>query len=104
VLDDIAPALTPAISGGLLLKIDVQGFEDRVIRGGRKTIAQAEAVIVEVQNAYLYDGQPTFRDIFMELDALGFAFSGVLDQHTGTDGRVLYYDAIFLKSARSGAA
>jgi hypothetical protein len=40
----------------------------------------------------------------MELDALGFAFSGVLDQHTGTDGQVLYYDAIFMKPARSGGS
>lgn len=104
VLDDVAAALSPTITDGVLVKIDVQGFEDRVIRGGRKTIAQALAVIVEIQNAYLYDGQPTFRDIFMELDALGFSFAGVLDQHTGTGGQVLYYDAIFVKSARSGGS
>lgn len=104
VLDEIAATLQPAITGGLLVKIDVQGFEDRVIRGGRKTIAQALAVIVEVQNAFLYDGQPTFRDIFMELDALGFAFSGVLDQYTGPEGQVLYYDAIFTKPAWSSGS
>lgn len=98
VLDEIAPTLVPAIEDELLVKIDVQGFEDRVIRGGRKTISRARAVIVEVQQAYLYEGQPTFRDIFLELDALGLAFTGVLDQFAGHDGRVLYYDAVFIRS------
>lgn len=98
-LDDIAPTLLPAIKDDLLVKIDVQGFEDRVIRGGRKTIARARAVVVEVQSAHLYEGQPTFRDIFMELDALGLAFTGVLDQFADMDGRVLYYDAVFVRPA-----
>lgn len=97
VLDEIAPTLNPAIEDDLLVKIDVQGFEDRVIRGGRKTVGCARAVIIEVQNAILYEGQPTFRDIFLELDALGFAFAGVLEQFAGADGQVLYYDAVFMK-------
>ncbi len=89
VLDEIASTLAPAIQDDLLVKIDVQGFEDRVIRGGRNTIARARAVVVEVQSAPLYEGQPTFREIFMELDALGFVFTGVLDQFAAADGRVL---------------
>jgi FkbM family methyltransferase len=103
VLDEIAPMLTPAIEKDLLVKIDVQGFEDRVIRGGRTTIGHARAVIVEVQSATLYEGQPTFREIFMELDALGFGFIGVLDQFAKPDGTVLYYDAVFTK-ARDGSS
>lgn len=97
VLDDISPTLRPAIEDDLLIKIDVQGFEDRVIRGGRSTIGRARAVIVEVQNASLYEGQPTFRDIFAELDAIGFAFIGVLDQFAKPDGSVLYFDAVFVR-------
>lgn len=98
VLDEIAPQLSPAIQDDLLVKIDVQGFEDRVIRGGRKTISRARAVIIEVQNAWLYEGQPTFRDIFAEFDALGFSFAGVLEQFAGSDGKVLYYDAVFTRN------
>jgi FkbM family methyltransferase len=101
-LDEIAGALDPAIEDDLLVKIDVQGYEDRVIRGGRKTIGRARAVIVEVQNAYLYEGQPTFRDIFMLLDVLGFVFSGVLDQFADNNGRVLYFDAVFMNPGEAG--
>ncbi len=103
VLDEVAPTLSPPIEDDLLVKIDVQGFEDRVIRGGRATIGRARAVVVEVQSAILYEGQPTFRDIFMELDALGFGFIGVLDQFAKPDGSVLYYDAVFMKP-REGAS
>ncbi|MBK8907409.1 MAG: FkbM family methyltransferase [Rhodospirillales bacterium] len=97
VLDDIASTLKPSIADDLLVKIDVQGFEDRVIRGGKKTIAQARAAIIEVQVAGLYVGQPSFRDLFLLMDEVGFAFIGVLDQYCDSDGRVLYFDAVFLK-------
>lgn len=99
MLDEIAPTLHPAIEEELLVKIDVQGFEDRVIRGGRKTIGRARAIVVEVQSAFLYEGQPKFRDIFLELDALGFAFVGVLEQFAKPDGSVLYFDAVFVRPA-----
>jgi len=96
-LDDVAPALAPPIEDDLLVKIDVQGFEDRVIRGGRTTIARARACIVEVQLVKLYEGQPSFRDIFLEMDSLRFDYVGNLDQYFGPSGGVLYFDAVFLK-------
>lgn len=102
VLDSIASMLDPAIENDLLIKIDVQGFEGRVIRGGRATIGRARAVIVEVQSASLYEGQSTFREIFLELDALGFAFTGVLEQFAAADGHVLYYDAVFIRPTEDG--
>jgi len=96
-LDEVAALLSPAIDVDLLIKIDVQGFEDRVVRGGRQTIKRARAAIIEIQVADLYVSQPSFRDIFLEMDHLGFAFAGVLDQYTDMCGRVLYFDAVFLK-------
>ncbi|AAU92794.1 methyltransferase, FkbM family [Methylococcus capsulatus str. Bath] len=97
-LDEVAPMLDPAIEDDLLVKIDVQGFEDRVIRGGRQTIARARAAIIEVQVEELYAGQPSFRDIFLLMDEMGFVFTGVLDQYADSEGRVLYFDAVFLKA------
>jgi FkbM family methyltransferase len=96
-LDEIVQLLDPSVEDELLVKIDVQGFEDRVIRGGRQTIARARAAIIEIQVADLYTDQPSFRDIFLEFDALGFEFTGVLDQFADKDGRVLYFDAVFIK-------
>lgn len=95
VLDEVAPSLD--IEDELLVKIDVQGFEDRVLRGGRETIARAVACIIEIQTAVLYEGQPSFRDIFLLMDQMGFDFSGILEQFVGRDGGILYYDAVFIK-------
>lgn len=103
VLDDVAPTLVPPIADDFLIKIDVQGFEDRVIRGGRQTLMRARVAIIEIQVVDLYSGQPSFRDIFLEMDGLGFAFVGVLDQYAETDSGVLYFDALFMRDQQDFA-
>jgi FkbM family methyltransferase len=81
----------------VLVKLDVQGVEDRVIRGASAVLACASVVIAEVSIDVLYDGQATFRDVFMGLDALDFDYIGNLDQaHTGS-GRVTSLDAVFIR-------
>ncbi len=95
-LDDVVAESGLDLKDDMLVKIDVQGFEDRVIRGGAKTIAQARACIIEIQVVGLYDGQPEFRDIFQLMDGLGFTFEGCLDQYFDKNGRTLYFDAVFM--------
>jgi len=95
-LDDAVADLD--LDDEILVKIDVQGFEDRVIRGGLETLARATACVVEIQSAELYEGQPDFHDVYTLLHELGFRFEGCLQQHAAPDGSVLYYDAVFLKT------
>lgn len=94
-LDDIALAL--AITPDLLIKIDTQGYEAHVIRGGRETLRSAVACIVEVQVSELYQGTSRFSDIYAELSALGFVFCGTFDQVLGREGDVLFFDGLFIK-------
>lgn len=54
------------------LKIDVQGSELVVIANGRKKLAQAVAVQVEVRFVPLYHGEPSFGDVDAELRRQGF--------------------------------
>ncbi len=54
------------------LKIDVQGAELAVLRGGRERLAQAAAVQIEVSFIPLYRRQPVWAEIDLELRALGF--------------------------------
>lgn len=93
-LDDVVlPTETP-----LFVKIDVQGFEMAVIRGGRRTLGRASALIVETSFEALYDGQPLFGEVAAELAKLGFAYRGAWDQiHSPDDGRVLQTDSIFVR-------
>ncbi|MCA9051737.1 MAG: FkbM family methyltransferase [Planctomycetaceae bacterium] len=93
-LDDVAALLD--LRGPVVAKIDVQGFEDRVIRGGEQTLASAAAVVVELSSYPLYEGQPTFADVHQQLEALGFVFRGTIDQMLSPkDGRILQFDGLF---------
>ena len=72
-LDDIAEGLT--LVDNLLVKIDVQGFEDKVFAGGTHTIRKAKALIVETSFESLYEGQPLFDEIYVTSEATGLRSS-----------------------------
>lgn len=81
----------------ILIKLDVQGYEDRVIRGGSETFRKANACIVEIGVEILYEHQATFADIVVLLGGLGYRYAGNLEQAYADDGRVVSVDAVFLK-------
>jgi len=66
-LDDIAE-----ITAIDFLKVDVQGFELAVLQNGRKKLADAVAIQVEVPFITTYENQPTLGDIDLELRSQGF--------------------------------
>ncbi|MEB3022251.1 FkbM family methyltransferase [[Mycobacterium] crassicus] len=55
-----------------LLKIDIQGGELMTFRNGRAKLANAVAIQTEVSFIALYEGQPVFGEIDLELRAQGF--------------------------------
>jgi FkbM family methyltransferase len=82
----------------MLVKIDVQGFEDEVIGGGRQILSKASAVIIEVSFAPLYENHPSFHSLYEQMRELGFEFNGTIDQLIGPlDGSILQCDALFLR-------
>ena len=84
--------------GNLLVKIDVQGYEDKVIRGGQRVLSQAKVLIVETTFERLYDGQPLFKDVYDLLSNMGFSYMGNFQQmKSPLDGGVLQADSIFVK-------
>jgi FkbM family methyltransferase len=96
-LDDFVTGLD--LRKPVLVKMDVQGFEDKVISGGADTIRQADVVIVEVSTIRLYDGQPLFAEIHGMMMNLGFQYRGNWDQlMSPLDGHILQADAIFMKA------
>ncbi len=94
-LDDVLSELEP--EENILIKIDVQGYEDKVIKGGENAIKRAKVLIVETSFYTLYEGQPLFHEIYELLVRKGFKYVGNLDQLVSpVDGRLLQADAIFL--------
>ena len=80
----------------ILVKIDVQGYEGRVIAGGRATLSRAAFVVVETAIAPLYVGQPVFDEVYRGMCDLGFEYRGNLEQvRDKENGRIICVDAVF---------
>jgi FkbM family methyltransferase len=88
----------------IFAKIDVQGHELAVIRGGRQTLGKCERLMLECNFAPLYAGQPTFSQLYDELRSLGFLFDGFLSplRHPQTL-ELLSADAVFFRPQESVA-
>lgn len=96
-LDDVAVQMVLEVP--ILIKIDVQGFEDKVILGGLETIKKADILIVELSLELLYESQLLFDDMYKLLTNLGFKYQGNLGQmHSLVDGKVVQIDGIFVRA------
>jgi FkbM family methyltransferase len=79
----------------LFIKVDVQGYEDKVISGGEKIFRGAKILLIEVSFEELYEGQPLFEDIFFQLVDMGFRYTGNLNQIINQrNGKNLQADAL----------
>lgn len=58
-----------------LLKIDVQGYELKVLEGAPLVLSQVNFVLVEVGLVPLYDEEPEFNEINNFLERAGFEFA-----------------------------
>ncbi len=95
-LDDV---LAPfVLNDDIFLKIDVQGYELHVLKGGLKTLARCNIVMLETSFKSMYDGQPRFHDIYTFMREHGFAFSGNFDQLLSpVNGAIVEADALFVR-------
>jgi FkbM family methyltransferase len=99
-LDDFEEKID--LSSKTLLKIDVQGFEDRVLRGAERMLQRLDYVLVEVSLAPLYDGQAEFRTIYDMLLRAGFSYKGNVEQLASpVDGAILQVDALFTRDGEA---
>ena len=82
----------------VLLKINIQEYEDKVIKGAEKFLKKMDWVMTEVSFQPLYEGQPLFDEIYQSLVSSGFKFAGNMEVHySPLDGCVLQSDGIFYR-------
>lgn len=81
----------------ILLKLDVQGYEDQVIKGARDSINLIKAALLEVSIVPMYENQATYQAIISMMGDLGFHpfafFKGYCNEKTGES---LQLDILFL--------
>lgn len=82
----------------LYVKIDVQGYERRVLAGALRTLGQASLVELELSLVHLYEDTPLAAEMIDHMAGLGFEpiwlERGFCDERTG---RMLQVDAIFAR-------
>jgi FkbM family methyltransferase len=78
-----------------VLKLDVQGFEARALRGGARMLRQAAVVVCEAFS-------PGFAEIHAVLQEAGFSLFDITNLHRAEDGRLGWFDAVYLHADHAG--
>ncbi len=82
----------------ILLKLDVQGYEAKVLSGGVVTLGRVEWVVAETSLRQMYDGEPLFLDLVEMMKGFGFRFLRPVGWLTDPRcGEVLQLDALFVQ-------
>lgn len=88
------------LPGPVLLKIDVQGYEDMVLAGGADTLVRVDWLIMEVSFKPMYEGEVVFADLLPKMAGRGFRFVrpvGWLE--APQTGEILQMDALFARQS-----
>lgn len=80
-----------------LLKVDVQGAEIDVLRGGMRTLAGAVAIVIELSLLEYNKGAPLIGEVMRWLAEQGFALFDVFPVSRIPTGALLQVDGIFLR-------
>jgi FkbM family methyltransferase len=78
------------------LKVDTEGYEDRVILGASGVLERTQFVIAEITVAPRYEGGYSFADFVALMQARGFALCDLIDaSKPDPAGCLAYVDACF---------
>lgn len=83
------------ILGVSLLKLDVQGYELEVLKGGHMILKNIDHIIIEANLEQLYKDQPSFTEINRFLNDNNFELSGMLDFNLGSKNKYIEIDLLY---------
>ena len=80
------------------IKMDVQGYELEVLKGGRQTLARAQAILIELSLIEINEGAPLLDEALSFMRAAGFAAYDILEIHRRPlDGAMNQIDVLFVR-------
>lgn len=99
-LDDVTHA-TVAPSDFIAMKLDVQGYEEAVLKGATRTLSQTLVIHIELSLAPVYKGQPDWRTLTDALQGVGFRLYTLAPAFWDpATGQTLQIDALFARDRR----
>jgi FkbM family methyltransferase len=79
------------------LKLDVQGFEDQVLAGGKKLMEQIGGIKIELSLLPLYYGQPLHQELLSNIESKGFTLWNIEPGFSDlSSGQTFQYDAVLI--------
>ena len=82
-----------------VIKLDVEGAELAVLRGGAATLRTTDLVLVEASFMPRYEGGSDLTDLAFHLKQHGFRLAEIVDISTiGSDRLISYVDAAFIRA------
>ena len=95
-LDSEFPKSSTAGSN-IFLKIDVQGYESKVLDGAGAFLKEVKVLETEMSFVPLYDGQILFEELYHRLCAAGFECIDLSPVFRSQDSRLLQVDGLFVR-------
>ena len=84
--------------GQVMLKIDVQGYEEQVLLGIQKYIKDIQIIKLECSLVSLYEKDKTFEFYFDWMKELGYTLYDIEPGHANIKkGQLLQFDAVFVR-------
>ena len=88
-----------------IIKIDTQGSELDIIKGGLKTVKDSSYIIMEVPTLQYNEGSPLFDEIVEYMNNIGFSDHEIIEEHKWMDrnentfefGEIFQVDVVFKK-------
>ena len=87
----------PAFAQANFLKIDVQGYELEVLKGSPRLCEHLDAIMLEVSLLAVNSGAPSFLDVIIFMNSIGFQVFDFCGEVRRTDGALWQVDLLFVR-------
>jgi FkbM family methyltransferase len=98
-LDSFAKELK--LDGPLLLKLDVQGYERRVLEGATSLLPTVDYILFEASFVRMYENEPLFAEMHEFLGRLGFEVVGPVGFLEASNNLILQMDFLYRNVRKS---
>lgn len=81
----------------ILLKLDVQGYEEKVLLGSKKSLKKIKYILLEIAFEQLYENQKIFHEMYELLVELGYSILAPVGFNRGKNNKIIEADFLFEK-------